>query len=812
MARKVNSKFLLILSLVVAGLVVVVGAFVYYRHKHHNPKQFLAIAEKAEQSGETVLAAQNYITAGQLLRDPNLMVKAGDMFNQSVYDDVENLAKAQQCWDLAISTDPNCMPALERELHFWQEVFRLNHNNPSPRLYDNLKDVSQKILKINPKHVEARSAVPIAAIDSWVHHFENDQTVIDAAVKQLVDLQADAPDNADIPFYIAAAYATEASAADRDGKPTVAAKLREQAISTIQQAMKDHNNSAVFHDRAGRIYINDPVLATQKDKIELKRNRIWMEYRIASELVKADDPDYDEIKLSAATYALDGVAGDSVRVLRGLFNRVIGIDPIDSVNPEKIFREVLKQRPTDLQARNKLGDLLGSRAESRDEAIDLLKTLPDPAPADRIGPRGQETKNMELQCLVTLTNLRLDKLMALSSKSEQDVLMPQVQADFRKLNAKAPDNPYVLRIKAKLQMAQGQITDAIATLDPAIAKTTERDPMHFELMFLSARCYLMTNQSGSAKKYLQQIVDSYPSYEPARILLTQTQLREFDFENADKNIEWLKENDPENMDVVRMEIAVLLQQKKTDEAKKVYDRLPEQTRNQRLGKATVAILLNIPDEDKRLIDSVLAADPGDVQASLMLSAFYSHAKDNTNAVAALDRALKVKPDNTDLMLERARLGGSSVEQMKQIRLREAQKISDPLERELALMDLTRDEADENVPLQHLQAAEKLNPKDSRVLTALFEYNLARRNWDQAKTYADRLSQINADKVNGTLFYWRLALNQAQTDQDSTKQRDDLAKALDLATQLTHDFPEFAQTWLCMGQTLTALGRFEDAVP
>ncbi len=324
MARKVNSKFLLILVLVVGGLGVLVAGVIYIRHRRHNPKQFIAIAEKAEQNGTYVLAAQNYITAANLLRDPNLMVKAGDMFNQCVYDDTDNMGKAQQCWDMAISTDPGCMPALERQLNFWQEIFRENHNNPSPRLYDNLKDVAQKILKINPKHLAARSAVPIAQIDSWIHHFENDQSVIDGAVKQLVEIEPDDPNNADIPFYISAAYMTEAVAADRDGKPTVATKLQEQAIATIQQAVKDHDSIASFHDRAARIYLNEPVLATQHDKLELKKNRVWIECRKAAALVKPTDPDYDEIMTATATYGVDPVAGDAIHILRMALSGFVG--------------------------------------------------------------------------------------------------------------------------------------------------------------------------------------------------------------------------------------------------------------------------------------------------------------------------------------------------------------------------------------------------------------------------------------------------------------------------------------------------------
>ena len=112
---------------------------------------------------------------------------------------------------------------------------------------------------------------------------------------------------------------------------------------------------------------------------------------------------------------------------------------------------------------------------------------------------------------------------------------------------------------------------------------------------------------------------------------------------------------------------------------------PRTTRNQKLDKATVAFLTNQPDEAKRLLEAVASADPGDIEAALVLAEFYSRNKDIANAVAALDRALKAKPDQP-----RASAGAGPglwklAQELKQIRMKEADKIADPLEKELALL-------------------------------------------------------------------------------------------------------------------------------
>ena len=52
--------------------------------------------------------------------------------------------------------------------------------------------------------------------------------------------------------------------------------------------------------------------------------------------------------------------------------------------------------------------------------------------------------------------------------------MPQIEADYRKLEVHAPDNPLVLRLKAKIQIAKGHTTDAVATCRRPLPKPTRR--------------------------------------------------------------------------------------------------------------------------------------------------------------------------------------------------------------------------------------------------------------------------------------------------------------------------------------------------
>ncbi len=166
-----------------------------------------------------------------------------------------------------------------------------------------------------------------------------------------------------------------------------------------------------------------------------------------------------------------------------------------------------------------------------------------------------------------------------------------------------------------------------------------------------------------------------------------------------------------------------------------------------------------------------ARDPSDVDAAIMLSGFFNRNKDTPNAIAALDRALKAKPENPDLLLARAQLSGSSPQQMKQIRLKEAAKIAQPLDRELAMFELTSDEADQNIPLGHLKAAEGIDPKEPRASST----RCSNTTWPattgiRQRHTLEKLADINADKVKGTLLALAIDNGPRPASEQDTKRR------------------------------------------
>jgi hypothetical protein len=112
----------------------------------------------------------------------------------------------------------------------------------------------------------------------------------------------------------------------------------------------------------------------------------------------------------------------------------------------------------------------------------VLTELPPPDVSQRSGPRGLALKQMEYAALAMATNLRVDNVFALKSRSEQEAAMPRIEEDFRKLEAQGPDQPQTLRIKAKMQLAKGDTTDAITTLGRAMASMDTRNPIYYEMM------------------------------------------------------------------------------------------------------------------------------------------------------------------------------------------------------------------------------------------------------------------------------------------------------------------------------------------
>src|SRR5438105_15933449 len=126
MARKVNTKFVAISSIVF--LILLGGAWGVWRWRHKDPHVLIKRGDALLAEGKYEDAARHFATAASALKDPSLWVKAGDVYNRIAYDDRENLPKAVAMWDQAVTIDVGYTPALNRLLNIYLDDLELSES------------------------------------------------------------------------------------------------------------------------------------------------------------------------------------------------------------------------------------------------------------------------------------------------------------------------------------------------------------------------------------------------------------------------------------------------------------------------------------------------------------------------------------------------------------------------------------------------------------------------------------------------------------------------------------------------------------
>jgi len=219
MARKVNTKFVAISSIVT--LLLLVGAFGLWRWRHKDPKMLIKRGDALLVEGKYEDAARHYATAASALKDPTLWVKAGDVYNKIAYDDRENLPKAMAMWDQAVGIDAGCMPALNRLLNIYLEYLELSESQQKGQLFDRIRDIAEKVLHNDPNNRQAKVVLPMLVVRAWLSGIETDPQKVDAALKELRDNQKEDPKNADVSYFIATTLMKKADlSANAVGAPT----------------------------------------------------------------------------------------------------------------------------------------------------------------------------------------------------------------------------------------------------------------------------------------------------------------------------------------------------------------------------------------------------------------------------------------------------------------------------------------------------------------------------------------------------------------------------------------------------------------
>jgi tetratricopeptide (TPR) repeat protein len=768
--RRVNTKFLIAVTVGVVGLGG--GAVAYKTLSRENPAKYVALAEQMMGQGNYEKAAQNYGAAfghgGQ--KDLDLLMKQAEAWRKLAETDEVYLSRALACWTKALEIDGKYVPALRKLVEFYDGFAKSRPTEYYPRV----REYAERLAKADPSDKQAAAKVPMTVVQVWLHGAAADPKALDDAIAQLTALQPADPANAEIPTVLAQAYMKRAQEAARRSDMPGAERLLGQAAGVFEAALKGQDENVEMHARAASVY---SVLGRGAQKPEVQKaysDRAKAEIERVRAIAKPSDEKHTEELLAVATLLTQ-----------------YG----DAAGAEVVVKGLMDARPDDQMVRLAYAKSLAPLPGGRQRAIEVLST---PVTRKDLSPRTQ--RQYEALRLLDLTNLQLDQYPEHQELAEKEAAAKVIEENLSKLQPLAGDTAQYLRLRGQLMLLRGQETDAIQTLSKAQSVLRQQGGTDDRLTYSLATAYLATRQTGEAKTLLTDLLRRHADFVPARRMMAQMFLAENDPANADPHLQQLERLLPDDPDVKRMRMASLMLKKQPDEAKKLYDGLPEGDTRGRMSKAQIALGIGNNDDAVRLLDQVRRDNPKSVTVVRLLVAAHRARNDVPSALRVVDEAVAANPADLTLVGLRKALAGASGEEMVRFTREMVEKNPDVYARELQLATIATDENKGAEALAHLKEAEKLKPEDRQVLEALFQAYARDAKWELAGQYVDKLAKINADRANGSLYRFRLLMAQGKS-----------AEALTAAQELSRKMPEFSQTWVTLAQAQQATGQVEAAV-
>jgi tetratricopeptide (TPR) repeat protein len=825
MAKRVNTRFLIILT---AGFAVLLVAalgvhFVFFRK---DPAAQARAGDQLMKEGKPRDAVDRYKFA--LAHNPtnkDLLVKIGDAYNQMVVDDTQNLLQARAAWSQAVANDPRYAPALERLLDsYWQQM---ETSTLDGELYNRVRETAQRLSDVRPADTAVAAKVHIATIRPWIDGLSQvfKRNEVDNSVKALIQLLPRDRANSDIPYYVCLARLKAAQEKRRGDAETVAEaeRLQADAGKVMDAALAEQPKNAALQLRAYQVYAN----LEQFERASAAQARRQAQNNGAPPVAVAAEPPTPSA--AKARKALEAAleSAKSMQPSEQLYAD-INIEAAEfarrdrrHADAEMIYEDLLAKRPDDQNVRIRYAALLTSSGivGKRDKAIELLSAEVN---VSRLtGARGFEAAQLRAKTLIDLADARMEQARATTDPKQKQPILAQVRKDMDKLSTMiSGDSIPVLRIRGRLQQLEGDPVGSIQTFQRAVNLMQGSSNKDFNLVNDLANAYLFAGQTGSAKDLLQEVINRHEWFVPARLQMAQVLITENKLEDAKLHLREaekqlakaqgdLKELPAWQQYYQRTALA-LLSKANDPKLDETFSRMAEGTRVERLNKAGIAFALKKYDEAVRLSSSALAEDPKDLAALDILVNAQVSAGRKPEALAAVDKALAA-PGLTEAQAQRIKLAREKIAAQIELANATPEQIyernkgliaQEPAssERTIRLADLERQSG-------HIDQAEtillKLHAEDPANVTAmnrLFDLAVARKQWDKAKAYCDKLTATKSDGADGLLYQFRLATA-----------RDDKAEALRLGKAVRDTRPEFDLGYVAYGQALQAAERFAEAI-
>lgn len=806
MAKRVNKKFLVILTTAVmgTGIAAIVVSKVATRG---DAKAATAAGDHQAAAGDWEKAQKSY---GEALRhrsnDVGLIVKYGDALHELVRSDPNLVNKDVMAWERALQIDPNHVPALQRVMD--SSIKAAEFHFLSPVAWDKVRDSAGKLAAADPNDTRAKAWSHIAVIYAWLAAKPTAASEIDQHLTALAALSAKDPADATIPFAMARAYLRRAEEALPLGSEAVKVQ-RDRALAAFAAVKTDaqKNNPALLYRYCMVLMAtSDQNLDGQRDGERVKEAKECL-YR-AQMFVEKDHELYGEMKAAW------------VQELR---------QQRKAEEAEREARKLLAELPNDMRARLTLATVLRHKerkAGERDPRIEAIEVLAQPAGDDAQlkGYAGLRIRqDMEARRLVDLIQLRLDyhadeRVAAAASDTAageaRAAMRARMDDELRRLaETLGNEAPVVLKLRGYVRLLDNtreSLVEGIRLMESAHARLNPNNRWNdVELALRLAQAYLAApdprdRQPEQAKQLLATIANAHPRLWVARKRLAELYLRDREYDRARPHVEAMAADAElkDDADVMRYRLVMKAGLGNTDEVKQMALAMPERTAHEQWLKvnALQAATLGAEAEAlaRKLSDAELA-DPAakEFRGTNILAQILKRNNKGQEAMDLIARARQKAPKNLELEVMELVLQGKLNEANEKIAVSRAGE--DPVLQAINKANHLADQGKGEEALGVLRAEQGRTPNDVQLMEAIFHLALGEGKLDVAEEFGGKLEKLNADQSGGLSYRARLKLA-----------RRDLEGALRDAQELARTDTRVG-TFVIMGQVQQAMGQADAAV-
>ncbi|HEY8746504.1 MAG TPA: tetratricopeptide repeat protein [Tepidisphaeraceae bacterium] len=778
--KKVNVKFLITLTAVIGGLSLVGFVSVLAMYSRHTSAAFIKKAADEEKKGNLPLAALYLgVAANKDLNNKSLFMQSGDMYERAVAIDPVYMGKATQEYRQVLELDPSYQPAIEHLLGI--AVAQLHDGAASPEFFAELKRLADQAASSDKSNPTYQVYSYVASLEQWSYSAARANPLIEKQIQELSRIAEQNPQIADGAFYASKAQLRIARDLRYDGQVDRYHQILDAVLARHKAAVAARPHDPAVQWRGAQIFGN---LKGSDDRADLKATCDQLTkdaVTSARDAVKPADPVYTDVQASYVQWLKEqGASQDQL---------------------EKVYRDWSAAQPSDVRARNELANFLGSIPAKRTEAMAILTKSVQPDPQAK-GYAILRTRNNQRGTLILLNSLRAQDASLVQGKS-RDPLLSAIDDDLAKIASMgSAEDPMYLKLRGKSQMLHGNTVEAIKSYERASSALGNQ--IDFDLWSQLQNAYLLTGQTGTAQRMMEDLLAKFPGYTELRVKLAALYLNTGELDKAAAHLKYAQANPPKDPALAKQldEVALVLalREKDTPAARQQIAPLPESTPAQVKYKAAMYNQAGELSNAVRLYQTVLQTDPADPEAVGAMVELLMQQKDRPGALAIVQAALKTKPDSRAFQELLDRLSVETPDGYRKYQDALAEKITDPMIRNLRKAVLSMQRGDFESAQKQLDAADAIAQNDQRSILLHIELYVLQGMFDQAREWVERAAKYNVDRMDGLAIRTQFAINKKEP-----------VDALKWGNQLVGKYGEFASNWSLLGQAQEMAGQYPEAL-